>query len=383
MTRTALVGLLLIATAPPVLPAPTAWEPSAGGNGHLYQVIRVGTPHTWDSARAAARALGPGWDLATVSSAAENAFVKSLFEANPAFVRAFTRCGDPDICWYWIGPWIGGFNVTAPDTFQWVTGEPVSFTDLVRRLGLVGEQIAYVARYFPTPRDFRWATPGSAVSVLPIAYVAEYPQAPELLSLTLTQATVAGCKAVTGTVTVLHPAPPAGLVVKLSETLVSASSPATLSIAAGATNGTFMIATTPVTAHETGTVRATLGSTTRTRQLTVRPIGLVSLTFSTPTVVGGNKAIGTATLECKAAPGPITVDLGSSRPAVAYPVAPSISVPQGIKSAAFDVATNAVVSRTTATITGTANGIAKSNVLTITPPAVISPTTSSANSTPD
>jgi hypothetical protein len=219
--------------------------------------------------------------------------------------------------------------------------------------------------------------------MLPIAYVAEYPQAPELLSLTLTQAMVAGCKAVTGTVTVLHPAPPAGLVVKLSETLGSASSPATLSIAAGATKGTFMITTAPVTARETGIVRVTLGSTTRTRQLTVRPIGLASLTFSTPAVVGGNKAIGTATLECRAAPGPITVDLGSSRPAVAYPVAPSISVPQGIKSAAFDVATNAVLSRTTATITGTAPGMAKSNVLTVTPPATASRTASSGISTPD
>ena len=31
-----------------------------------------------------------------------------------------------------MGPWIGGFNVTAPDTFQWVTGEPVSFTNWIR-----------------------------------------------------------------------------------------------------------------------------------------------------------------------------------------------------------------------------------------------------------
>jgi hypothetical protein len=375
MTQRALVSLLLIATAPPVLAAPVAWEPSAGGNGHLYQVVRVGTPHTWDSARAAARALGPGWDLATVTSAAENAFVKSLFEADPDFARAFTRCAEPDICWYWIGPWIGGFNVTATSTFQWVTGEPVSFTDLVPRFPLFGEQIAYVARYFSSPRDFRWATPGGGVSMLPIAYVAEYPQSPALLSLTLTRATVAGCKAVGGTVTVPHPAPAAGLVVRLSETLGSATSPLTLSIPAGATSATFTIRTTPVTARETGMVRATLGSTTRTRQLTVRPMGLASLTFATPTVVGGNKAIGTATLECKAAPGPITVELASSSPAVAYPVAASISVPQGIKSAAFDVATNAVVSRTTATITGTANGRAKSKGLVVTPPAAVSPTT--------
>jgi hypothetical protein len=374
----ALVSLLLIAATPPVLPAPTVWGPTAGGNGHLYEVVRVGTPLTWDSARAAAQALGPGWDLATITSADENAFVKTLFEADPTFTRGFTRCPDPDICWYWIGPWIGGFNVTdprAPDTsFQWVTGEPISFTDLVPRLLLFGQQIAYVARYWPTPRDFRWGLPPNLSYALPIAYVAEYPQSPELLSLTLTRATVAGCKAVTGTVTVPHPAPGAGLVVELSETLGSASSPVTLSIPAGATSGTFTIKTTPVIARETGIVRATLGSTTRTEQLSVRPMGLVSLNVATPTVVGGSKAIGKATLECKAAPGPITVELESSKPWLAYPVAVSIAVPQGTQSATFDIATNAVLSKTTATITGSANGSAKSKVLTITPAAAVRPT---------
>ena len=173
--------------------------------------------------------------------------------------------------------------------------------------------------------------------------------------------------------TLLRPAPLAGLLVKLSETLQSASSPLTLSIAAGATSGAFTIWTRPVAERETGTVRATLGGTTRSKQLTVRPMGLASLAFATPTVVGGKKTVGTATLECKAAPRPITVDLESSRPAVAYPVAASISVPQGIKSATFDVATNAVLSKTTATITGTANGITKSKVVTISPAATVSP----------
>jgi hypothetical protein len=376
MTRTKLALVLAslsfaALTAPPVLAVPTVWEPAAGGNGHLYQVVRVGTPHTWVDARTAAQALGPGWDLATITSAEENAFVKSLFEADSTFARAFTRCGEPDICWYWIGPWIGGYNFTAPDTFQWVTGEPVSFTDLMHGMLLGwGQQIAYVARYdFSPPPDFHWAAP----PYLPIAYVAEYPQPPAVLSLALTQATVAGCRSVTGTVTLPHPAPPAGVVVTLSETLRSASSPMTLSIAPGATSGTFTIMTRPLTERETGTVRAALGSTTRSKQLTVRPMGLASLAFATPTVVGGKKTVGTATLECKAAPGPITVELESSKPAVAYPVAASISVPQGIKSATFDVATNAVLSKTTATITGTANGITKSKVVTMIPAAAVSP----------
>ena len=110
------------------LPAPTRWEPAAGGNGHIYEAVGVASAVSWDSARAAARARGPGWDLATITSAEENAFVKTLFATKPGFVREFTRCPDPDICWYRIGPWIGGFNVTDLRQFQWVTGEPVSFT---------------------------------------------------------------------------------------------------------------------------------------------------------------------------------------------------------------------------------------------------------------
>ena len=378
MTRTgralALASLSFAAlTAPPVLSAPTVWEPAAGGNGHSYQVIRVGTGLTWDNARARAQALGPGWDLATVTSANEDAFVTSLVGTDRTFLRPFI----PGDFYISLGPWIGGFNVTGPDSFEWVTGEPVSYskwTPLFFDVPADGRQIAYVYNWsfdLPFLNGFYWGHP-ALDSVRPIAYVAENSQSPKALSLTLSRATVAGCRKVTGTVTLLRPAPSAGLVVKLSETLQSASSPLTLSIAPGATSGTFTIWTRPVTERETGTVRATLGGTTRSKQLTVRPMGLASLAFATPTVVGGNKTVGTATLECKAAPGPITVELESSRPAVAYPVAASISVPQGTKSATFDVATNAVLSKTTATITGTANGITKSKVVTVIPAAVVS-----------
>src|SRR4026208_1026026 len=108
--------------------APIRWERAAGGNGHLYEAVAVETAISWENARAAARARGPGWDLATITSANENAFVKSLFEANPAFLRIRARCAE-DYCLLRIGPWIGGFNVTNSRQFQWVTGEPVSFTN--------------------------------------------------------------------------------------------------------------------------------------------------------------------------------------------------------------------------------------------------------------
>jgi len=90
--------------------------------------------------------------------------------------------------------------------------------------------------------------------------------------------------------------------------------------------------------------------------------------------VGGQPAVGKVTLECKAGPGPITVDLSSDNAAVAYPVAASVVVPQGLKSAYFDVTTNSVQAKSYATIAGAANGITKSKKLTVNVAAAVSPT---------
>ena len=49
------------------------------------------------------------------------------------------------------------------------------------------------------------------------------------------------------------------------------------------------------------------------------------------------------------------------------PVAASIVVPQGLQSVSFDVVTNKVLSTRKVWISGTANGITKSKLLTVTP----------------
>jgi hypothetical protein len=99
-------------------------------------------------------------------------------------------------------------------------------------------------------------------------------------------------------------------------------------------------------------------------------------------VVGGLKTIGEATLECQAGPGPITVKLDSSKPALAYPVAASISVPQAAKSASFEVATNVVLSTQSAKITATANGIAQSKWLYVDRAPAVEPIQISFGSVP-
>jgi hypothetical protein len=192
--------------------------------------------------------------------------------------------------------------------------------------------------------------------------------------LTLKSSVVVGCKSVIGTVKLSAPAPAGGSVIALSDTLASASTPATVTVAAGTTSKTFAVKALPVDTEETGMISATLGNTTLSQPLTVRPMGPASITLTPTTVVGSQPVTGKATLECKAGPGPIIVDLASGKPAVAYPVAANISIPLGVQSQAFDVMTSPVLAKATATISGTANGITKSKVLTVNVAAAVSPT---------
>jgi hypothetical protein len=186
-------------------------------------------------------------------------------------------------------------------------------------------------------------------------------------TLSLNKSTVAGCQSVIGTLQLPNPAPAGGRVVYISDTLASTTMPASVTVPAGATTKTFSIKTTPVTTLRSGTITANFGGTIRTHKLSVRPIGMLSVALVPTTVAGGDPVAATAKLECKAAPGPITVDLASSNAAIANPVAASIVVPQGLQSVPFDVATRKVLSNRTVSISGTANGIKKSKTLTVTP----------------
>ena len=147
----------------------------------------------------------------------------------------------------------------------------------------------------------------------------------------------------------------------------AASVPATVVVAAGKTAATFKITPTAVAANTPGTIEATVGPQTLERPLTVRPIGVKSVTLTPNPVTGGSGVTGTAALECGAAPGDIVVTLSSSRPSAAQPAAPSLTFPAGTVSLPFGVTTSAVAASTSATIKASANGITKSKKLVINP----------------
>lgn len=81
---------------------------------------------------------------------------------------------------------------------------------------------------------------------------------------------------------------------------------------------------------------------------------------------GGVQVEGLVKLECAAGPGPIFVDLSSTAPDVANPSTPSVLVPVGQRIMPFTVTTAPVEKATRKKIVATANGVTKSNTLTVT-----------------
>ena len=178
---------------------------------------------------------------------------------------------------------------------------------------------------------------------------------------------IPGCGPVKAKVTLNAPAPPGGLSVSLDSGNPSASVPGTVVVPAGKSSATFKITPTAVIANTVGTIEATVGAQTLERTLTVRPIGIKSVTLTPNPVTGGSSVTGTATLDCGAAPGNIVATLSSSKPSAAQPTAPSLTFPVGTASLPFSVTTSAVSVSTSATIKATANGLAKSKKLVVNP----------------
>jgi len=99
-------------------PQARTWGPSLGGNCNAYNAYQTPDGTGWQNAANNAAALGS--HLATISSAAENAFAYSLVGGNAAFWYT-NQAGDG------MGPWIGGRQAPSSNEpasgWNWVTGE--------------------------------------------------------------------------------------------------------------------------------------------------------------------------------------------------------------------------------------------------------------------
>ncbi len=113
---------------------------------------------------------------------------------------------------------------------------------------------------------------------------------PGVASLTLNPSTLVGGASSTATVTLTQAAPTGGAVVNLTSTNTAvATVPASVTISAGSSAGSFTITTFTVTAQTAVTITAAYGTGNKTATLTVNP--LVPLVISTQSVPAGTVSI--------------------------------------------------------------------------------------------
>jgi len=192
-------------------------------------------------------------------------------------------------------------------------------------------------------------------------------EAPTLASLTLTPSSLTGGQSSTGTLVLTGPAPPAGATVLITSSSLSATVPSSVAIEAGTTTASFEVGTAGVAAVTNVAVESHYGNTL-SMSLTINAPALTGLTVSPATIMGGEAALGTVTLDGPAPEGGAVVSLSSSVPAIAS-VPASAVIAAGATNQAFQVTAGFPSTEVAATITGDYNSSA-SAVLVVQPCAL-------------
>jgi hypothetical protein len=158
-----------------------------------------------------------------------------------------------------------------------------------------------------------------------------------------------------------------GGTVKLSSSDPRIVVPETATIPDEGRSTAFAIQTAAVTTVVSGEITATFGDSSVTVPMTLRPIGMRSVSLKSPTTVGGTNTTATATLELPAAPADIIVQVETSHPHLVKPATDQLIIPAGARSRTIKLHTVAVTNPTAVTVRMTVNGISKEQQLTLTP----------------
>lgn len=194
---------------------------------------------------------------------------------------------------------------------------------------------------------------------------------PSINGFSVNPGTVTGGASISGALTLNGPALSGG-----SYATISSSSPLAASATAGrATFGSLVTSTNwtgttfPVNGDTTVTLTASYLGSSKTATLNVLEARLASMTFNPTSVVGGSTSIGTITLNAKAGPAGVTVNLVSTSPNASVPG--SVKVPANATSITFVIHTTAVSSTVSASIfaqefTSASNFVSLTKTLTVT-----------------
>jgi photosystem II stability/assembly factor-like uncharacterized protein len=156
-----------------------------------------------------------------------------------------------------------------------------------------------------------------------------------------------------------------------SSDVTLATVPSNVTVQAGSTMATFAISTNPVFTSTNVFIRASLGDATKYASLLLQARTSVRNVLVDPSVLGGNRAVGTVYLT--RAPGSteaVEVALASSNPIVAS-VPASVTIPADGASAAFTINTTAVNTATTVSISATYQTTAAAVITVNSSPALL------------
>lgn len=170
------------------------------------------------------------------------------------------------------------------------------------------------------------------------------PNPPIFANLTLTYPAILSRGRTIATVELLSPAPTGGIKANLSSSDTSvATVPASITIPAGKSSGSFIVTGGTVTSGQAVLITASRGANSVSATLLVNPTGsnVKEITLLPNTVVGGESAIGVVTLTADAPTGGLLVPLISTNSAVAA-VPAYVEVAAGRNSVSFPITTDGV-----------------------------------------
>ena len=171
-----------------------------------------------------------------------------------------------------------------------------------------------------------------------------------LKSIALNPSTIGGGQSTTATVTLNNPAPVGGWLVTLKSAVTAyATLPASITIPAGATTGTFTVSSAQRAATVSFGIYANDVASQVNAVLTVNGDSIASLTLSPTSIGGTDSSTGTITLKAAAPAGGWLVSLKAGVPAdVTMPA--SITVPAGSTTATFTITGKQVANTVTMSI---------------------------------
>ena len=190
----------------------------------------------------------------------------------------------------------------------------------------------------------------------------------QLATLTLSPAFLNAGDSATLTVGLNGVARAGGFVVGLGSNSFAAQVTRQLTIPEGKTSAQTTVTTSAVNGTQGVTITAQAGGVTETASLEIDPansVQLVGLSVSVGSILGGKSLTGTVTLSGNAL-GSINIPIASDNGEVRPPAV--VTVPFGKRSADFAIATLAVTSAQTVTLTATLSHTTASATLTLLPP---------------